>query len=243
VRYDGRQVAARWYPISVDTDQLAAQAATPAVVEREEELLGGRREHMILRVDRTDLSKNILRGFRAFGLMLERHPEMRERVTFLALLQPSRQDVHEYALYLERIRRTVADLNLAHGTADWQPVDLRFVDDIDLAIAAYKQFDVLVVNSIADGMNLVAKEGMIVSERNGVLLLSENTGAHAELGHFAVSVNPFDIEQQAEAMWAALTMEPAERRARRQACADIVKRNDLRRWLRVQLDDRERAIG
>jgi trehalose 6-phosphate synthase len=243
VRYDGRQVAARWYPISVDTDQLAAQAATPAVVEREEELRGGRREHMILRVDRTDLSKNILRGFRAFGLMLERHPEMRERVTFLALLQPSRQDVHEYALYLERIRRTVADLNLAHGTADWQPVDLRFVDDIDLAIAAYKQFDVLVVNSIADGMNLVAKEGMIVSERNGVLLLSENTGAHAELGHFAVSVNPFDIEQQAEAMWAALTMEPAERRARRQACADIVKRNDLRRWLRVQLDDRERAIG
>jgi trehalose 6-phosphate synthase len=237
IQNNGRRIAARWYPISVDVAQLEGLATSPAVREHETAMMAARREKLILRVDRTDLSKNILRGFRAYDLVLERRPELRERVTFLALLQPSRQDVREYAEYLEAIRRTVADLNLRHGTPDWQPVDLRFVDDLDLAVAAYKQYDVLMVNAIADGMNLVAKEAVIVNTRDGVLLLSEGAGAEVELGHFAVSVHPFDVEQQAAALWDALNMDAAERHIRLEACKEVVRRNDLPRWVHTQLDD------
>jgi trehalose 6-phosphate synthase len=237
VQHDGRRVAARWYPISVDVAQLEDLAASPAVRAHEATLIGQRREKMILRVDRTDLSKNILRGFRAYDLVLQRRPELRERVTFLALLQPSRQDVREYAEYLEAIRRTVADLNLRHGTPDWQPVDLRFIDDIDLAVAAYKQYDVLMVNAIADGMNLVAKEAVVANTRDGVLLLSEGAGAEVELGHFAIPVHPFDVEQQAAALWDALTMDASERHIRLEACREVVRRNDLPRWVHTQMDD------
>jgi trehalose 6-phosphate synthase len=243
VRHAGRQVAARWYPISVDVAHFEELAVSDAVQAREQELVAGRREKLIVRVDRTDLSKNILRGFRAYDLMLERLPDMRERVTFLALLQPSRQDVREYATYLEAIRRTVADLNLKHGTPDWQPVDLRFVDDLELAVAAYKQYDVLMVNGIADGMNLVAKEAVVVNTRDGVLLLSETIGADVELGHFSVRVHPFDIEQQATALWDALSMDAAERRIRREASAAVVRRNDLRRWFRAQFEDAKGQAG
>ena len=242
VVHDGRRVAARWYPISVDADQFEEMSRSEGVGRRELELVSGRRDKLILRVDRTDLSKNILRGFRAYDLLLDQHPELREHVTFLALLQPSRQDVTEYVDYLERIRRTVADLNLKHGSPDWQPIDLRLVEDMDLAVAAYKQFDVLLVNAIADGMNLVAKEAILVNERDGVLLLSETTGAHAELGRMALTVYPFDVDQQAEALWTALTMDADERRVRREACASVVRRNDLRRWLEVQLEDKA-ALG
>ena len=237
VEFAGRRVIARWYPISVDVAYFEGLATSDGVLAKEAELEAGRREKLILRVDRTDLSKNILRGFRAYDVVLERRPDLRERVTFLALLQPSRQDVREYAEYLDAIRRTVADLNLKHGTPDWQPVDLRLVDDIELAVAAYKQYDVLMVNAIADGMNLVAKEAVVVNARDGVLLLSEGAGAEVELGHFAISVNPFDIEQQAAALWDGLTMEADERRGRQEACVAVVRRNDLRRWLDAQLAD------
>jgi len=233
----GRRAVAHWYPISVDVPHFEELANSEGVLAKERDIELGRREKLIVRVDRTDLSKNVLRGFRAYDVVLERRPDLRERVTFLALLQPSRQDVREYADYLEAIRRTVADLNLKHGTPDWQPVDLRFVEDIELAVAAYKQYDVLMVNAIADGMNLVAKEAVVVNAHDGVLLLSEGAGAEVELGHFAISVNPFDIEQQAAALWDALSMDPEERRARREACAAVVRRNDLRRWLDAQLAD------
>jgi trehalose 6-phosphate synthase len=241
VDHGGRRVAARWYPISVDVGYFEALAASDAVRAKASEIAAARREKLILRVDRTDLSKNILRGFRAYDVVLERRPDLRERVTFLCLLQPSRQDVREYADYLEAIRRVVADLNLKHGTPDWQPVDLRLLEDTELVVAAYLQYDVLMVNAIADGMNLVAKEAVVVNASDGVLLLSEGAGAEVELGHFAISVNPFDVEQQASALWDGLTMEAHERRARREACAAVVRRNDLRRWLDAQLTDLLRA--
>ncbi|HWI02544.1 MAG TPA: trehalose-6-phosphate synthase, partial [Acidimicrobiales bacterium] len=148
-----RTVRARWYPISIDPEALERRAASPEVCTVEKELATRRRDHLILRVDRADLSKNIVRGFKAYDVMLEDHPDLLERVTFLALIQPSRTDVEEYALYMEKIRRVVADVNLKHGTADWQPIDLRIQDDMDTALAAYKLFDLLVVNAIFDGMN------------------------------------------------------------------------------------------
>ena len=127
---------------------------------------------------------------------------------------PSRMDVPEYAEYLERIEALVAVVNHRHGTPDWMPIQLKLRDDLEEAVAAYKHYDVLLVNAMFDGMNLVAKEGPLVNEHAGVSILSENTGAHEELGEFALSVNPFDIQETADSIHAALTMRDAERRRR-----------------------------
>ena len=173
-----------------------------------------RREFAILRVDRADLSKNVLRGFTAFDIFLEQHPEFAERITFTAQLMPSRTDVPEYAEYLEKIEALVAVVNHRHGTPDWMPIDLKLRDDLDEAVASYKHYDVMMVNAMFDGMNLVAKEGPLVNERDGVSILSENTGAHEELGEFALSVNPFDVQELADAIHSALTMSPEARERR-----------------------------
>ena len=234
----GRTVHVRAYPISIDVAALEELASTDAsdehLADLDERLSGGQ---LVLRVDRTDPSKNIVRGFTAFDLLLTEHPELHGKVLFLALLQPSRQDVPEYATYLADIGAAAASVNARHGTGDWQPVDLRLASDMALATAAYRRCDVLVVNAVADGMNLVAKEAVVVNERDMVLALSEATGAHDELGSFAVTLHPFDIAQQADALHTALTMPPSLRRDRREHAAQVVHRNDVRRWLSVQLQD------
>ena len=237
VKVGDREVAARWYPISVDPDEIEATAASPAVADHERRLAEARRDHLVLRVDRSDPSKNILRGFRAFDTLLDDHPELAGRVTFLALLQPSRGDVPQYVEYLDRVRRLVADVNLKHGTTDWQPIQLGLEGDFDEVVAAYKLYDVLMVNPVSDGMNLVAKEGVLVNQRDGVLALSENAGAHEELGQHAVTLHPFDVQQQADALYEALTMSGDERRDRLARCAAHVREHDVAGWLRRQLDD------
>ncbi len=184
------------------------------MLEREAELVAARPEKLILRVDRTDPSKNAVRGFRAFRLLLEEHPEWHGRVTMLALLDPSRQSIPEYAEYLAAIEETAAEINERFGGAGWLPVDLRVADDFHRAVAAYKQYDVLLVNAVYDGLNLVAKEAPLVNTRDGVLVLSENAGAHEELGDWAISINPFDVAGQADALQQALTMGETERSVR-----------------------------
>ncbi|HEX8771417.1 MAG TPA: trehalose-6-phosphate synthase, partial [Acidimicrobiales bacterium] len=213
------------------------------VLRHEKELSAQRREHLILRVDRADLSKNIVRGFKAFDVLLEDHPELVERVTFLALIQPSREDVEEYRVYLDKIHEVVAAVNRKHGKPGWEPIDLRVQNDMDVAVAAYKVFDLLVVNAIFDGMNLVAKEAVVVNQRDGVLALSENAGAHEELGAFAVTLHPFDLQQQADAFYAALVMPADERKARHAACAEVVRANDIAKWLSEQLGDVDRLTN
>jgi trehalose 6-phosphate synthase len=242
VRFEDREVWVRSYPLPIDAKALFAVASSEGVAQQEEELLRRRRDHLVLRVDRADLSKNVLRGFSSFDLFLEQHPEFRERVTFIAQLMPSRTDVPEYAEYLERIEALVAVVNHRHGTPDWMPIQLKLRDDLEEAVAAYKHYDVLLVNAMFDGMNLVAKEGPIVNERDGVSILSENTGAHEELGEHALSVNPFDIQSLADSIHAALTMEPAERGRRLRGLKDIVTARDPGDWIDEQLDDiREKA--
>ena len=240
VRVGDRTVAARAYPISVDVDAVEKTAASEDVAARRSALadqhLTGDDHRLIVRVDRTDPSKNIVRGFRAFGLMLDEHPEMVGRVTFLASLMPSRTDVPEYADYLAQVGAVVAEINARHH-AESQPIDLRLQEDLAFAMAAYQLADVLVVNAVNDGMNLVAKEAVLVNQRDGVLLLSENTGAHEELGPYALTVHPFDLQQQADAMYAALTMPVDRRRALLAEAAETVRRNDVQRWLSSQLDD------
>ncbi|HEV2825663.1 MAG TPA: trehalose-6-phosphate synthase, partial [Actinomycetota bacterium] len=240
VQVGDRVVAARHYPISIDVEAMRELAASDAVTGHAEALreeFCGQDRQLILRVDRTDPSKNIVRGFLAFATLLEDHPELVGKVSFLALLQPSRQDVPEYADYLAEIGATVARVNAAHGGEGYQPVDLRLAAALDLAVAAYTVCDVLMVNALADGMNLVAKEAVVVNTRASVLALSENTGAHQELGAFAVTLHPFDVQQQADALYEALTMDPALRRGRREAAARVVEENDISKWLTTQLTD------
>jgi trehalose 6-phosphate synthase len=243
VLYGGRETVVRHYPISVDEASLLELAATPEVTDRRAGLASMRAEKMVLRVDRTDPSKNIVRGFKAFARMLERHPELCGRVAFLALLQPSRQDVPQYAAYLREIHETVDAINARFATPTWTPIDLRLADDLPSAIAAYATFDVLMVNPVFDGMNLVAKEALLLNETGGVLALSENAGAHAELGAVAITLHPFDIEQQADALYEALLMPLAERQARQEMGAAIVRTNDVQKWLQQQLSDIELLRG
>jgi trehalose 6-phosphate synthase len=237
VRIDGREVWVRAYPLPIDCRSTLSLKKRDRVKEFEEKLLKRRREFSILRVDRADLSKNILRGFTAFDIFLEQHPEFAERITFTAQLMPSRTDVAEYAEYLERIEALVAVVNHRHGTPDWMPIDLKLRDDLDEAIASYKHYDVMMVNAMFDGMNLVAKEGPLVNERAGVSILGENTGAHEELGEFALSVNPFDVQELADAIYSALTMPMDNRERRAKGLYDIVTRRDPGDWIDDQIAD------
>jgi trehalose 6-phosphate synthase len=237
VRHDRGETWVRAYPLGIDADRLRRVAASAEVARYEEELLRRRREHLIIRVDRADLSKNVLRGFTAFDVFLQEHPEFRERVTFIAHLQPSRQDVPEYEEYLERIEALVAVVNHRHGTTDWMPIDLRIYENFHEAVARYKQLDLLIVNSIFDGMNLVAKEAPAVNVRDGVVMLSENTGAHEELGDCTLTVNPFDIQEQADTIHRALTMSAEERRLRATRLREIVDARDPGDWVDEQLAD------
>jgi trehalose 6-phosphate synthase len=235
-----RTVWAKHYPISIDVEAIQKLASSDEVAahraQLEEQHLGDGRQ-LVVRVDRTDPSKNILRGFKAFDLVLEEHPELKGRVTFLASLMPSRTDVPEYADYLAAIGGVVAEVNARHSQGGWQPIDLRLQEDLAFAVAAYELADVLVVNSVNDGMNLVAKEAVVANTRDGVLLLSENAGVHEQLGDHALSVHPFDIQQQADAMVEALTMDVEQRREMLERAASVVRANDVEKWLQEQLAD------
>jgi trehalose 6-phosphate synthase len=230
-------------PISVDAAEFVGLAQSEAVLRAEQEILADRPEKLIVRVDRTDPSKNIVRGFRAFELYLDAHPEMHRRVGMLALLDPSRQEIPEYAEYLGAIQREARRVSDRFQQSGWRPIDLEIADDFAKSVAAYKQFDVLLVNAIFDGMNLVAKEAPLVNECDGVVVLSENAGAHAELGEWALTVNPFDVEGQAEAIENALAMDADERRGRLDAIRAHVREHDLNRWTDTLLGALDRVAA
>lgn len=232
VEHDGRRTLVTAHPIGIDTDEFESLAEDPAVLEREGEILADRPELLVVRVDRTDPSKNIVRGFRAFALMLERHPELRGRVRMLALLDPSRQDIPEYADYLAAVEREAAALGEA--------VEMHIGDDFARSVAAYKQFDALLVNPVYDGLNLVSKEAAFVNRRDGAVVLSENAGAYEELGPWVLGVNPFDVSLQADAIYTALTMGAVERRQRIEAIRRHLREHDVAAWAAAQLADLDR---
>jgi trehalose 6-phosphate synthase len=236
IHHEGREVWTRAYPISIDPDEFAELAQSEEVLKEEESVknLPGK---LLLRVDRMDLSKNVVRGFEAYGRMLERHPEMRGEVTFLARLQPSRGDVPEYQRYSEVIEEAVDEVNEKHGTSSWEPVVLWMEDNFPLSVAAYKNYDALLVNAVRDGMNLIAKEAAVVNEKNGVLVLSEKAGAYEELGEHALTVNPFDVDEQADAIYEALTMPDDERARRAKALKRTIEANTIEEWVEAQLRD------
>jgi trehalose 6-phosphate synthase len=241
--YDGRRILATSHPISVDPAEFDELATDPRVLELERQLAARRPERLILRVDRTDPSKNVVRGFRALERLLEDHPDLHGRVGMLALLDPTRQDIPEYAEYLGAIQRTARAVNDHFQTDVWTPIELKIEDNFLEAVAAYKQYDVLLVNAIFDGLNLIAKEAPLVNERDGVLILSENAGAHEELADWALTVNPFDVAGQAEALFAALEMPAEERRGRLEGLRAHLREHDLAEWVEAQLADLDRVLA
>lgn len=209
---DGHRTVVASFVLGVDEEALAASAAAPAMVAAGERLdaeLDGRA--LLLRVDRTDLSKNVLRGLLAYELLLERHPEHRDRVWHLAQLNPSRQGVEEYRRYLERCREAAARITDRFGA---HVLAFRVDSDYPAVIAAYQRYDVQLTNPVRDGTNLVAKEGPTLNTRDGVLVLSRDAGAADVLADGALMVNAYDVEAQAAALHRALTMPAAERAER-----------------------------
>jgi trehalose 6-phosphate synthase len=178
----------------------------------------------------------MVRGFLAFEDMLELYPEYRGRVQFLALLVPSRLDVEEYKHYLDDLMATAGRVNATYGDSEWEPVRVLVGDNYSRAVAAMQLYDVLLVNAIADGMNLVAKEGPIVNERNGVLVLSERTGARQQLEPGALIVSPVDVYATAEALHKALVMPAEERQERARRLQWLIESEDISAWLCRQLE-------
>jgi trehalose 6-phosphate synthase len=176
-------------------------------------------------------------------LFLDMYPEMHGRATLLALLDPSRQDIPEYSEYLAAIQREARTVNDRFQNEGWLPIDLQIADNFAQAIAAYKQYDALLVNPVFDGLNLVSKEAPLVNGRDGVLILSENAGSHEELGEWALTVNPFDVYGQAQTIHTALTMEAEDRRRRLEGIREHVGRNDISAWIALQLADLDRVAS
>ncbi|MEY2402589.1 MAG: trehalose 6-phosphate synthase [Acidimicrobiaceae bacterium] len=224
-------------PLAPDPDDLAAAGASAECAAASQELrdaVGDRK--LLVRVDRIELSKNVLRGFHAFDDLLERYPEWRQRVVFAAFLYPSREGLAEYLAYRQEAEGLVARLNDKWATADWTPIHMKTSDDYPRSMAALQLADVVLVNPIRDGLNLVAMEGVLASRHASALVLSTEAGAWEQLGDAgAIGINPFDVGATAEALHAALSMTGDEREKRHAALRAVVAARTPADWLREQL--------
>jgi trehalose 6-phosphate synthase len=225
------------FPISIDVFGLRKIANSNEVQEYRQEIEQSSQAcSLIVRVDRIEPSKNILRGFQAFEEMLELHPEHQGNVQFMAILVPSRLDVIEYQDILDELMAVVGRVNARFGNGDWEPIRVIINENYPRAVAALQCYDVLLVNSIADGMNLVAKEGPVVNRRDGVLILSERTGARQQLEPGALIIAPCDIYATAEAMHQALTMPDEQKHERAKLLRWSIENEDITTWLLNQLE-------
>jgi trehalose 6-phosphate synthase len=224
-------------PLGPDPDDLAGTASSDACAQAGRDLdalLGDRL--FLVRVDRIELSKNILRGFLAFDQLLETRPQWRGRVVFGALVYPSRGDVEAYRRYREDVEATVSRINERWGTDDWVPIAYEPDDDYPRSVAALRRADAVVVNPVRDGLNLVAKEAVLLSDRDATLLLSEGAGAWDELaGAGALRIDAHDLVAAAESLHLALSASPAARAARAATLREAVALRTPRTWLADQL--------
>jgi trehalose 6-phosphate synthase len=239
VLWQGRRIDIRAYPISIDTSAVRSMAYSKEARSHDRYLPSHWNEFTVLRVDRAEPSKNIVRGFQAFDRFLEAHREFQGRVNFVAITVPSRMDVVEYQDYLDDVSAVVGRVNAKYANVEtgWQPIHLIMGENYPRALAAMKWYDVLLVNSIIDGMNLVAKEGALLNERNGVLILSEGAGAVSQLGEHAIIIGPTDVEGTADAIHQALTMPLGERRRLAEGLRRSVESDDVTQWFENQVND------
>jgi trehalose 6-phosphate synthase len=238
VTHDGVSTLVRHYPISIDVPavrKLAYSEAAQPHLTWLERILQGRK--LILRIDRLELSKNIVRGFWAYEKMLREHASLQGKVVHLALLYPSRRAIPEYRQYEATVFEVHDRINDELGTDDWQPIVLINEDNYVRALACSRKYDVLIVNPIVDGMNLVAKEGPAVNETDGVIVLSRNAGAWYELEFGVLGINPYDLHEMSEALYSGLTMNAEEKRIRSMFNKEVIERNTPSKWVWRQLKD------
>jgi trehalose 6-phosphate synthase len=236
VTHGGRITRVGVHALGADGEFLRRRAAQADVAARQaalRESVGDRK--LVVRVDRTELSKNIVRGLLAYQHLLRTRPEWRGKVVHLAFAYPSRHDLPEYREYTASVQRVAQEINDEFGTEDWQPLILHVNDDFPRSLAAYRMADVLLVNPIRDGMNLVAKEVPVVSERGCALVLSREAGAFFDLGEDALVVNPFDVVGTADALYQGLMMDPEERAARTRRLAAAATALPPQQWFAEQL--------
>jgi trehalose 6-phosphate synthase len=237
IYWHGRATQVRAYPISISVVQerkITRSAAGKRAAEKMRALLN---EKTIVRVDRVEPTKNIVRGFQAFAQMLDEHPELLGKVNFLAFLVPSRQSLTEYQRYNTEIVKLIDEINQKYGTDAWKPIHAFFQNDRVEALAAMQFYDVLLVNPIFDGMNLVAKEGAAVNKNDGVLVLSRTAGVYKQMAKACIGTSPVDTTETAHNLYKALTLPSYERHALSTLARQEVEQHDLSHWLRSQIED------
>ncbi|GAC1355865.1 MAG: glycosyltransferase family 20 protein [Ktedonobacteraceae bacterium] len=235
--WQGRCTHARAYPISISVTEERRVVNSVAGKRAGEKIKPLLREHTIMRVDRIEPTKNILRGFQAYDKMLEAHPELHGKVTFLAFLVPSRQTLPIYRRYSTDVMDAMQTINQKYGTEEWTPIHDFCDNDRTRALAAMQYYDVLLVNPIIDGMNLVAKEGPVVNQCDGVLVLSRTAGAFQQLAKGAIPTSPTDVNETAQALYKAVTLSKEVRHAKAIIARQAVERSDLNTWLTKQISD------
>jgi trehalose 6-phosphate synthase len=237
VWWQGHRTQARAYPISISVNEERKMVNSAAGRRASEQIKPLLCDYTIMRVDRIEPTKNIARGFQAYNDVLEMYPELHGKVTFLAFLVPSRQTLPAYRRFDADVRSLIDEINHKYGTDDWTPIQAFFGNDRIRALAAMRFYDVLLVNPIIDGMNLVAKEGAVVNEVDGVLVLSRTAGAFQQLAKGSVPTSPTDVVETAQALYKALTMSPEERHTKALLARQAVERSDLTLWMAKQIRD------
>jgi trehalose 6-phosphate synthase len=237
VDLNGHRTLVQAYPTSIDLEEMAQIGNSPRALEYEARLKSQASEHTIVRVDRTEPSKNIIRGFRAYEIFLERHPELHGRVTFFAFLVPSRTHIKQYERYTDETNSLIRNINSTYGTDNWSPIHAFEENNYTQAIAGMRIYDSLLVNPISDGMGLVAKEGPVVNTRDGVLILSESTGSFPQLKDAVLAVGPADLEATAEAFYQAVIMSTSERAQRASFLVETIGNENATHWLLSQMRD------
>jgi trehalose 6-phosphate synthase len=228
----------RWFAASLGVDagaleEVASSAEGRAAAASLDAEIGDRA--MVMRTDRVEPSKNIVRGFLAYERLLETRPAWRQRVVFVAMLYMSRGGMPEYLAYGNEVEQVVARINERFATHDWTPIVLDLRDDFARSVAGLQRYDVLLVNPVRDGLNLVAKEGALLNRRDGVVCLSPEAGAYEELAPAVEMAHPYDLEQVAHALDHALSMSPEERAAQARHLRALAGARTPSDWLNDQL--------
>jgi trehalose 6-phosphate synthase len=239
VYWQGRRINIHLYPAVLSAHYLytltQSQEAQAEIQALDADLQLSQDRKLIVRVDRIEPTKNILRGFQAYEQLLQEHPEFQGKVTFLALLIPSRENVASYVHYERMVRACITRINERYGRADWQPIVARFGNNRVRALVSMQYYDVLLVNPVIDGMNLVVKEGGLLNQRSGVIILSRTVGAHDTLGEQVVSIAPLALDETTRALHHALTMSSEERTRRAHKIRAILTEEDAVRWFGRQI--------
>jgi len=239
--HNGMATHVKSYPISVDYEGIKALARSPGVLEKEKFIKEIKGDYFLFyRTDRIDLSKNIIRGFEAYELFLHKYPQYHGKVKFLTTGKPTRQQIREYHNYYYDVIEIIENINVKYATDDWKPIEWIFKADYNLVVAAFKNYDCLIVNPIADGMNIVPKESSAVNKCQGSVILSEKAGCFEELEEHVLAVNPYDISQTAEAYHQAIQMSEKERHRRLDNLKDIVAKRTIYHWISEQFEDIEK---